>query len=132
MLVLGGMGSIFGAVAGTIVLSTIPEFLRFASEYRMVTYGIILIVMMISDLRGCLEKSSQRIGELMVNTLLELKNVSMHFGGLKAVDDVSFAVNEGEILSLIGPNGAGKTTVFNVITGVYIPTAGEIFLKMCV
>jgi len=44
----------------------------------------------------------------MVNTLLELKNVSMHFGGLKAVDNVSFAVNEGEILSLIGPNGAGK------------------------
>lgn len=65
----------------------------------------------------------------MSNTLLELKNVSMHFGGLKAVDDVSFAIKEGEILSLIGPNGAGKTTVFNVITGVYIPTNGEIFFK---
>jgi len=56
MLVLGGMGSIFGAVAGTIVLSTIPEFLRFASEYRMVTYGIILIVMMIFRPQGLFGK----------------------------------------------------------------------------
>ncbi|MCA1980392.1 MAG: branched-chain amino acid ABC transporter permease [Calditerrivibrio sp.] len=56
MLVLGGMGSIFGAVAGTIVLSTIPEFLRFASEYRMLTYGIVLILMMIFRPQGLFGK----------------------------------------------------------------------------
>lgn len=65
----------------------------------------------------------------MSNVLLDVKNVSMHFGGLKAVDDVTFSVKEGEIMSLIGPNGAGKTTVFNVITGVYIPTLGEVTYK---
>ncbi len=57
---------------------------------------------------------------------LELKNVTMQFGGVVAVDDLSMVVNEGEIVALIGPNGAGKTTAFNVITGVYEPTNGEI------
>ncbi len=65
----------------------------------------------------------------MAEILLELKNISMHFGGLKAVDDVSFVIYKGEILSLIGPNGAGKTTAFNVITGVYIPTLGDVIFK---
>jgi len=65
----------------------------------------------------------------MAAILLELKNISMHFGGLKAVDDVSFVIHKGEILSLIGPNGAGKTTAFNVITGVYIPTLGDVIFK---
>jgi branched-chain amino acid transport system ATP-binding protein len=65
----------------------------------------------------------------MSEIILDIKNVSMHFGGLKAVDDVSFSVKEGEIMSLIGPNGAGKTTVFNVITGVYVPTLGDVIYK---
>ncbi|TFV75438.1 ABC transporter ATP-binding protein [Blastococcus sp. CT_GayMR19] len=58
------------------------------------------------------------------SALLSLENVSLQFGGLKALDDVSFEVREGEILGLIGPNGAGKTTCFNVMTGVYHPTSG--------
>ena len=53
-------------------------------------------------------------------------HVTLKFGGLTALDDVSFHINEGEILGLIGPNGAGKTTCFNVITGVYKPTSGEV------
>jgi ABC-type branched-subunit amino acid transport system ATPase component len=55
-----------------------------------------------------------------------VKNLSVHFGGLKAVDDVSFELGAGEILGLLGPNGAGKTTCFNAISGVYPPTSGEI------
>ena len=61
-----------------------------------------------------------------MSPLLELDNVTVQFGGLKAVSDLSFKIGEGELVGLIGPNGAGKTTVFNLITGVYQPTAGAI------
>jgi branched-chain amino acid transport system ATP-binding protein len=57
---------------------------------------------------------------------MSLKNVTMQFGGVKALNDVSFDINKQEILGLIGPNGAGKTTVFNVVTGVYQINSGEI------
>ncbi len=62
-------------------------------------------------------------------SLIEVKDVTMRFGGLAAVADVSFVLNKGEILGLIGPNGAGKTTLFNVINGFYHPTKGDVYLK---
>ncbi len=62
----------------------------------------------------------------MSNPVISLKNVTMKFGGVTALNDVTFDVKPGEILGLIGPNGAGKTTVFNVITGVYQITSGDI------
>lgn len=62
----------------------------------------------------------------MNNPLLKLENVTMQFGGVVAVDNLTMEVNDGEIVSLIGPNGAGKTTAFNVITGVYAPTNGKV------
>ncbi len=61
-----------------------------------------------------------------LKSILEFKNVTMSFGGLKAVSDLSFAVGEKELVALIGPNGAGKTTVFNVMTGIYRPQSGNI------
>jgi branched-chain amino acid transport system ATP-binding protein len=64
-----------------------------------------------------------------MSALLELRAVTKRFGGLIANKDVSFTIGAGEIVGLIGPNGAGKTTVFNVITGVYRPTAGDIRLE---
>ncbi|GHV14622.1 ABC transporter ATP-binding protein [Spirochaetia bacterium] len=60
--------------------------------------------------------------------LLEVKNLSISFGGLRAVQDVSFSVQQGRIVSIIGPNGAGKTTIFNVLTGFYQPDQGSILL----
>ncbi|HWE89502.1 MAG TPA: ABC transporter ATP-binding protein [Pseudonocardiaceae bacterium] len=63
------------------------------------------------------------------DTLLELRDVTLRFGGLVALDSVSFGIRRGEILGLIGPNGAGKTTCFNVMTGVYRPTSGRVLLE---
>jgi branched-chain amino acid transport system ATP-binding protein len=65
----------------------------------------------------------------MSEKLLELKNTTIKFGGITALNEVNFHVNKGEICALIGPNGAGKTTVFNVVTGVYPITSGEILFK---
>ncbi|NPV87422.1 MAG: ABC transporter ATP-binding protein [Anaerolineae bacterium] len=61
--------------------------------------------------------------------ILTLQNVCMYFGGVRAVDDLSLEVYHNEIVGIIGPNGAGKTTVFNVLSGVYIPTSGDIFFR---
>lgn len=61
-----------------------------------------------------------------MSALLELQGVGISFGGLRAVDDLSFSVKQGQIVGLIGPNGAGKTTVFNMITGVYRPKTGRV------
>jgi branched-chain amino acid transport system ATP-binding protein len=61
--------------------------------------------------------------------LLKVSGLSMDFGGLRALDSLDLDVREGEILAVIGPNGAGKTTFFNCITGIYDPTAGDIFIS---
>ena len=61
--------------------------------------------------------------------MLRTNNVTMQFGGLTAVTDFTIHVEKDEIVGLIGPNGAGKTTIFNAITGMYVPTSGEIFLE---
>jgi branched-chain amino acid transport system ATP-binding protein len=69
--------------------------------------------------------------ELNVNRrpLLEISGLSRYFGGLKALDNVSFTISQGEILGLLGPNGAGKTVCFNLVSGVYKPTTGRISLE---
>ncbi len=63
------------------------------------------------------------------DTILQLSGVTKRFGGLTAVQDVNLVIHQHEIVSVIGPNGAGKTTVFNLITGIYRPTSGEILLE---
>jgi branched-chain amino acid transport system permease protein len=164
MVILGGLGNIVGVVLGAILLSILPEFLREYGAYRMMSYGLILIVLMalrpqgIMGEIGFLTKGKKRpdkeeTGVLKASTdlyyketdkmepqirsrfrrgdrpVLELRNVTMNFGGLRAVDDLSLIVREREILSMIGPNGAGKTTVFNLVSGIYPPTAGRVYFE---
>ena len=66
--------------------------------------------------------------EKETSVMLEVKNLCIQFGGLKAVDNFNLTINKGQLYGLIGPNGAGKTTVFNMLTGVYKPTSGSIIL----
>lgn len=66
-----------------------------------------------------------KVGEALV----QVQNLTIKFGGLTALDNVTFDINRGEILGLIGPNGAGKTTCFNAMTGVYKPTSGKVLLE---
>jgi branched-chain amino acid transport system permease protein len=163
MVILGGLGNILGVVIGAILLSILPEFLREYGAYRMMSYGLILILLMALRPRGImgeigfLAKRMRRpdkdeAGVLKASTelyyeprqrpehrgkrfskgdrsILELKGVSQNFGGVLAVNSLSFRLFEREILSIIGPNGAGKTTVFNLISGIYPPTSGAILFE---
>lgn len=65
----------------------------------------------------------------MNKSILSIENITMQFGGVRAIDDLSFNVQEGTIYGLIGPNGAGKTTIFNIITGVLKPTKGKVIFQ---
>lgn len=65
----------------------------------------------------------------MARPVLKCQHLGIQFGGLKAVDDFNMEIGESELMGLIGPNGAGKTTVFNLITGVYKPTEGSLYLN---
>jgi branched-chain amino acid transport system permease protein len=161
MVILGGLGNVPGVILGAVLLSILPEFLREYGAYRMMTYGLILIVLMALRPQGIMgsfgfltrarkrpdkdetgvlrastdlyyqEKEGEKLfpqkafskGERLV---LEVREVSMNFGGIMAVNDLSFQVHEREILSIIGPNGAGKTTLFNLISGIYPPSTGSI------
>ncbi len=163
MVILGGLGNVTGVILGAVILSILPEFLREYGAYRMMSYGLILIILMALRPQGImgdiefLTKKKKRpdrdeTGRLRTSTdlyyaaakpqggqmqsavkyrksdhvMLKLVNITQDFGGLKAVNDLSFVLHEHEILSIIGPNGAGKTTLFNLISGIYPPTAGAI------
>src|SRR6202035_4710106 len=70
-------------------------------------------------------RRAPRGDHLMAEKLLDLRGVSMSFGGLNVLTELDLHVDEGEIVSVIGPNGAGKTTLFNLVTGLYAPDAGD-------
>jgi branched-chain amino acid transport system permease protein len=210
--VLGGMGSIPGVIAGAIAIGFLPEYLRDAAagewltdrlntltggdvatitEYRVLLFGAALVAMMVFRPQGLIpsrqraaelaeageagglaavvvtthEREEERPGpaqqgrgtpapagatptraadgtgsaegdpeELPVDiqaaeTVLELDAVTMTFGGVVAMKEVSLAVPRGQIFGIIGPNGAGKTTLFNCVTGIFKPTSGEILVN---
>lgn len=156
MVVLGGMGSITGSIISAGILTLLPEVLREFADYRLLLYSLLLIIMMLfrpKGLLGTAEFSLTALWDKMMKKLnikkrdrtpklpdiprydvgedvpvLETKNLGIRFGGLQAAENVNISLNDNEIVGLIGPNGAGKTTVFNMLTGVYLPTDGDIVL----
>jgi branched-chain amino acid transport system permease protein len=154
MTLLGGVASPIGALIGTALLIVLPESLRFLKSVPglyLAIYGlaIILIIRYMQDgIWGFLQHRVRRwlapppltgaAIDLVVAPAppasaqqppaLEVRNLSKHFGGVKAVDDISFSVRRGSVHALIGPNGSGKTTTLNVLSGIYTATAGSVLL----
>ncbi|MBP1181556.1 ABC transporter permease subunit [Methylobacterium sp. PvR107] len=151
MALLGGVGSPVGAAIGTALLILIPEWLRFLKEIPglyLAIYGlavILIVVFMPDGIWGFLGDQVRRLrrarpappqaaeltlsqGAASAAPMLEVSGLAKHFGGLKAVDAVSFTVARGGIHALIGPNGSGKTTTLNVLSGLYSPTGGTVRL----
>ena len=152
--VVGGIGSLPGVFLGTGIVITLEESLKQVlprlfgrgGNYELIGLGLVLVAILLFAPKGLwvfiadiFPKAKGRVpqGEGLVTpaqhkpvadgeVLLELCGVSKAFGGLLAVNDLSFQVRRGEIVGLIGPNGAGKTTSFNLITGVLPPSSGEV------
>ncbi|MCK1340688.1 branched-chain amino acid transport system permease protein [Bradyrhizobium sp. LB8.2] len=151
MSLLGGVASPIGSAIGTGLLILIPEWLRFLKSVPglyLAIYGlfVILIIRFMPDgiwgfvadafarwraklaappVAGALQLKPAMTGG---DTVLEVTGLSKYFGGLKAVDGVDIAVKRGGVHALIGPNGSGKTTTLNVLSGLYVATAGKIVL----
>ncbi|OWV49026.1 amino acid/amide ABC transporter ATP-binding protein 1, HAAT family [Mameliella alba] len=79
----------------------------------------------VKDTEGYVTADGRQIG----GVLMEMKNITLKFGGVTAISDISFDVHEGEIRAIIGPNGAGKSSMLNIISGFYTPTIGEVWYK---
>ena len=151
MSLLGGVASPIGSVIGTGLLILIPEWLRFLKSVPglyLAIYGlfVILIIRFMPDgIWGFVATAFERwraklkappaVKALQLkpatvggDIVLEVRGLSKHFGGLKAVDGVDIAVRRGGVHALIGPNGSGKTTTLNVLSGLYKATAGTVVL----
>jgi branched-chain amino acid transport system permease protein len=154
MVVGGGQGTVLGPAVGALVFTFLPEFLRMAAFYRMLLYGVILLLVVMFMPRGLVFAVARfRRARPAAATApdglgaaapaggpapaaaatgdppLALRDITVHFGGLAAVQDVSLQLGRREILGLIGPNGAGKSTVFNVITGFQATNGGHVLLE---
>ena len=152
MAVLGGSAYVWGGVAGAVLITllrevlqdVLPRLLGENSNYEVVVLGVLIILTLQFARRGLWPLVERWVPagtpRLLAHALtfphrpapragspvLRVRNAVKQFGGLKAVNDVSFDVNAGEIVGLIGPNGAGKSTMFNLVTGVNPATAGTV------
>jgi branched-chain amino acid transport system permease protein len=150
MTLLGGARSPFGATLGTALLILLPEWLRFLKVTYLAVYGgavILLMIFMPEGIWGFFDALRQRLWPRAIlpvgrisplplihqvacedgSNILEVDQLSKHFGGLKAVDEVEFSVHRNTVHALVGPNGSGKTTLLNLVSGIYKPTSGRLF-----
>ncbi|WP_433170471.1 branched-chain amino acid ABC transporter ATP-binding protein/permease [Actinoallomurus sp. CA-150999] len=152
MVIVGGRQSLWGCVIGAVCLSLIREWLVDFSTYAQLGYGIVVVLMTVFAPTG-LAGVPRRIASLRRrgregaraalrpfepyepvpedsarHASLEVSRISKHFRGLKALDEVSLEIEAGRIHGIVGPNGSGKTTLFNVVSGLYRPTGGNVHL----
>jgi branched-chain amino acid transport system permease protein len=152
MAVVGGAASVWGAVLGAGILTVLkqwlqdllPRLLGQSGNFEMIVFGVLLVLLLQRTREGVMpllvgyfpaqakplpanaKTLPRRARPAPGENLLQVNSVRKVFGGLVAVNDLTFAMRSGEILGLIGPNGAGKSTVFNLVTGVLPLTAGEV------
>jgi branched-chain amino acid transport system permease protein len=156
MAVIGGVGHVWGAIVGATVVKVLeeqlqdwlPRLMGTSGNYEIIVFGILLVLVLQyardgiwafvearfpkppravdwADAEPLPHREQPPRGEVV----LDVQGVSKQFGGLVAVNDVSFQVRAGQILGLIGPNGAGKSTTFNLVTGVLPATRGAVMLR---
>lgn len=159
MAVVGGAGSVWGAVIGSSLILTlkdqlqnvVPKLINSQENFELIFFGVLMVLVLhyardgiwplIRSLGQSLKLSNNEATVLVPDTapelktriqpdadsiVLDVKKIRKEFGGLVAVNDISFKLKAGEIVGLIGPNGAGKSTSFNLISGVYPATSGNI------
>ncbi|KVD81826.1 hypothetical protein WS62_24960 [Burkholderia sp. ABCPW 14] len=156
MAVVGGVAHVWGAVLGAVIVTVLqdylqtllPKLLGAEGNFEIIVFGVLMVLLLQYARHGVwpfvarlfprepaaraperAEPLSQRARPQAGEALLVVENVRKQFGGLVAVNDVSFNVLAGQIIGLIGPNGAGKSTTFNLVTGVLRPTSGEITFR---
>ena len=153
MAVLGGAGFVWGAISGAVMTKLLedelqvflPKLLGTSGSYEVIVFGIVLVLVLkylpdgMWSLVGRFLPKPQRVMDWQNaaplperakpahgDTVLEVQKIRKQFGGLTAVNDITFSIQAGQIVGLIGPNGAGKSTTFNLITGVLDLTSGEV------
>ena len=156
MAVLGGVGTVWGAFTGAALVKLtedqlqvlLPKLIGTAGSYEIIVFGVVLVVVLKFAPDGVWpmidrwlpkRRRSHELGSAPPLAardkpergapLLEAKAVRKAFGGLVAVNDISFTIRAGDIVGLIGPNGAGKSTTFNLVSGVLPLTSGEVWLR---
>jgi branched-chain amino acid transport system permease protein len=152
MTVIGGRTRIAGAILGAILIVHLREWFRVLENYYMIAYGsaaLSVLILAPYGLVGALERlrtvlfgrspgpmpplvseqAPQAAPAGHYDHILAAKNVTLAFGGVRALDGVSFSLRDGEIVGLIGPNGSGKTTLLNVISGLYVCEQGQVTFR---
>ncbi len=156
MAVLGGAGYVWGAISGALMTKLLedelqvllPKLLGTSGSYEVIVFGVVLVLVLkylpdgVWSLVGRFLPKSQRVDDwqnaeplverskpAIGDMVLDVKKIRKQFGGLTAVNDISFAIKAGQIVGLIGPNGAGKSTTFNLITGVLGLTSGDVSFR---
>ncbi len=157
-LLVGGLGSLSGPLVGSLIVASLTQLFQQFQEYQLVIFGPVLVLLVIFFPRGLAGlwrslglrsngamEETRGSAEIQVEAvpgadswpepanegaqkLLRAENLSISFGGLKAVDGVDLEVERGKIVAIIGPNGAGKSTFFNVVSGFHRPDAGRVIL----